>query len=265
MPQVSSAQRFNHPTNEGRGNVRQFAPAQQGRPTASPAFNRPAAQPPARSINGGNHNISRPATTVNVQQRPVQERFVEPKRTKAPVIENPRANVHRSTTVRENVNVYHPSNIQYHQYSYHPYHPSTWGPSWHPIGFIAASLARDAFIFSLANRQYYYDEGVYYQPVSGGYTVVSAPIGAVVGSLPDGYETVQLGNDYFYYYGGTFYVGLDQGYQVVDAPIGAIVVNIPDGATQQNIDGEIYLFYNNTYYEPVSYNGEDAYQVVQVN
>ena len=278
MPQVSSAQRFSHPSAAGGGSIRQSAPAPQSRPAASPAFNRPAAQPPrqfapapqshpaaspafnhpaaqppSRSINGGsqnfgNHNSNRPTT---VAPRPV-----------APVIENAKAKVHRSTSVRENVNVYHPSNIQYHQSSYHP---SNWGPSWHPLGFIAASLARDVFIFSLANRQYYYDEGVYYQPVSGGYTVVSAPIGAVVGSLPDGYETVQLGNDYFYYYGGTFYVGLDQGYQVIDAPIGAVVMDIPDGATQQDINGEIYLVYNNTYYEPVSFNGEDAYQVVQIN
>ena len=266
MPQISSAQRFNHPSAAGGGSIRQFAPAPQSRPAASPAFNRPAAQPPSRSINGGsqnfgNRNSNRPAT---VTSRPVASRPVAP-RPVAPVIENAKAKVHRSPTVRENVNVYHSGNIQSHQYSYHPYHPSNWGPSWHPLGFIAASLARDAFIFSLANRQYYYDEGVYYQPVSGGYTVVSAPIGAVVGSLPDGYETVQLGNDYFYYYGGTFYIGLDQGYQVVDAPIGAVVMDIPDGATQQNINGEIYLVYNNTYYEPVSFNGEDAYQVVQIN
>ena len=287
VPQVSSAQRFSHPTNEGRGSVRQSAPAQQnspaaapattGRgnvrqstpapqshPAASPAINRPQAQPPSRTINGGsqnfgNRNVNRP-TTVNPAPRPV-----EPKRTNAPIIENPKANEHRSTTIRENINVYHSSNIQSHPYSYHPYHPSSWGPSWHPIGFIAAKLARDAFIFSLANRQYYYDQGVYYQPVSGGYTVVSAPVGAVVSSLPDGYETVQVGDDYFYYYGGTFYIGLDQGYQVVDAPIGAIVMDIPDGATQQNINGEIYLAYNNTYYEPVSFNGQDAYQVVQFN
>lgn len=280
MPQVSSAQRFSHPTMAGGGGSirqsapqsrpaaspafnrpasqppRQFAPEPQSRPAASPAINRPAAQPPSRSINGGSRNYNRPTT---VAPCPVAPRPV------APVIENAKAKVRRSTTVHENVNVYHSSNIQYHPYSYHPYHPSDWGPSWHPIGFIAATLARDAFIFSLANREYYYDEGVYYEPISGGYTVVSAPIGAVVGSLPDGYETIQLGDDYYYYYGGTFYIGLDQGYQVVVAPIGAIVTDIPDGATQQNINGEIYLFYNNTYYEPVSYNGEDAYQVVQIN
>lgn len=287
IPQISSAQRFNHPTNEGRGNVRQSAPAQQGRPEfstgatdrgnrrqsvpapqshpASPYFNPPAAQPTVRTINGGsqnfgNRNYNRPITTVNAEQQPV-----EPKRINSPVIENPRAKEHRSSTVRENVNVYHSSNIQTRPYSYHPYHPSSWGPSWHPIGFMAATLARDAFIFSLANRRYYYDEGVYYQPVAGGYIVVSAPIGAVVSSLPDGYETVQVGDDYFYYFGGTFYIGLDQGFQVVNAPPGAIVMDIPDGATQQNINGEIYLVYNNTYYEPVSFNGQDAYQVVQVN
>lgn len=92
-----------------------------------------------------------------------------------------------------------------------------------------------------------------------------APIGAVVSFLPPGYETTMVGNDYYYYYGGTFYINTGNGYQVVPAPIGAVVTQIPDGAVQQDIDGQTYLVYNNTYYQPVSQDGQDAYEVVQVN
>jgi len=118
---------------------------------------------------------------------------------------------------------------------------------------------------SIANQQYYYDEGVYYQPSSGGYSVVPAPVGALVSSLPPGYETTMVGNDDYFYYGGAFYIDTGNGYQVVQAPYGAVVTQIPDGAVQQDINGQTYLVYNNVYYQPVSQNGQDAYEVVQVN
>jgi hypothetical protein len=74
-----------------------------------------------------------------------------------------------------------------------------------------------------------------------------------------------VGNDYYYYYGGTFYMDTGNGYQVVPAPYGAVVSQIPDRAIQQDINGQTYLVYNNTYYQPVSVNGADAYEVVQIN
>jgi hypothetical protein len=120
-------------------------------------------------------------------------------------------------------------------------------------------------LFSLANQQYYYDQGVYYEPYQGGYSVVPAPIGAMVSSLPPGYETTMVGNDSYYYYGGAFYIDTGNGYQVVQAPFGAVVTQIPDGAQQQTINGQDYLVFNNTYYQPISQDGQDAYEVVQVN
>ncbi len=95
--------------------------------------------------------------------------------------------------------------------------------------------------------------------------MVPAPIGATVSSLPPGYETTMVGNDYYYYYGGAFYIDTGNGYQVVQAPYGAVVTQIPDGAIQQDINGQTYLVFNNVYYQPVSQNGTDAYEVVQVN
>ena len=266
LPQTTLAQRFNHGGGGGGG----FRPAPaQSRPAPvesrpAPVMNRPAPvenrpAPPVNrpalvenrpvnneSINGGgrnigNHDYGRAGTAV------VDNRG------------NARPNVH------VNVNVYHTNGRPaYRPYAYHPFHPYIWGPRWHPVGFFIASLAADAYLFSLANQQYYYDDGVYYEPYQGGYQAVAAPVGALVSFLPPGYETVPLGDDTFYYYGGTFYVAADQGYQVVQAPPGAIVSEIPDGATQQDINGQTYLVYNSTYYQPVSSDGQDAYQVVQV-
>jgi hypothetical protein len=283
MPQSVKAQRLSHPNYGGGGARPSAAPAQNfnrpapvmTRPANNPAPSRPPQQMPSRppqqtqsrpiqqpqptenrqTISGGNnnhdynqHNYSRNTAAY-----------------RAPVTVQRNVTVQHNVTVHENVNVYHNHYQPVHAYAYHPYHPYYWGHNWHPLGFFAATLATDAFLVSAANQQYYYDEGVYYQPLSGGYSVVPAPVGATVSSLPPGYETTMVGNDYYYYYGGAFYVDTGNGYQVVAAPYGAVVTQIPDGAIQQDINGQTYLVYNNTYYQPVSQNGTDAYEVVQVN
>jgi len=166
---------------------------------------------------------------------------------------------------RFNDNAYHQV-YGFHNYSYHPYHPYIWGPYWHPFGFFAATLGADALFFSLANQQYYYDNGVYYQPYNGGYTVVAPPVGAVVNYVPSGYQVVQGADGaQYYYYGGAFYIPQGGSFRVVPAPTGAIVNQIPEGAQDQQINGQDYVLYNNTYFQPISQNGQDAYEVVQVN
>jgi hypothetical protein len=258
ISQKSVAQRFSHASGGG-GGFNRSAPTfnHSAAPTMTRSVSVPS--PVTRTINGGslnngNHNFNRNNTVVNVTAHTA----VTPRT--APV------NARTNTSVHENFNVYHSPNQSFHPYAYHPYHPYYWGPSWHPIGFFAATLAADAFYFSIANQPYYYDDGVYYEPTTGGYTAIPPPVGAIVNTIPDGYETVQVGDDYFYYYAGTFYIGTDQGgYQVVTAPLGAVVTDIPDGAAEQDINGQSYLIYNNTYYQPVSQNGQDAYEVVQAN
>lgn len=194
-----------------------------GAPVPRPALQQQA--PP--TINGGvrnfgNHDFNRPA----------------------PVIYN-------NVNVRNTVNIHD-----------HPYHPHYWGPRWHPVGFFQPALTAGASWFDLNNQRYYYDDGCYYLPGNGGYSVVPPPTGAVVGSLPDGYETPMVGNDTYYYFGGAFYVAIDQGYQVVDAPPGAVVTQLPAGAVDQLINGQDLLMYNNVYYLPVSQDGQDAYEVI---
>jgi hypothetical protein len=255
-PQDGMAQRFNHGGGGGGARpaapVRQVAPArpapaprQEARPVeAKPAEVRPTINGGGRNI--GNHDFNHTVdvhTTVNVHEN---------------------VNVRGNVDARDHVNVYHTGGYRgIHPYYYHPYRPSYWGPHWHPLGFFLTALAADAIYFSFNNQRYYYDDGCYYLPSNGGYSVVPAPIGAMVGSLPDGYETTMVGNDTFYYFGGAFYIQTDQGYQVVAAPPGAVITQLPVGAVDQQINGQDLLVYNNVYYSPISENGQDAYEVVQ--
>jgi hypothetical protein len=290
IPQETRAQRFSHPNFGGAGqagrpsaapsqNFSRPAPA-MNRPAAAPANNRPSQpvfnrQPQTQpqenrstinggSYNTGNHDYNQHDNNQNatIARPPVNAHNNIPN---IPVQPHENVAVQRNFNAHENVNVYHNHYQPSHSYVYHPYHPYYWGHNWHPLGYIAASLATDAYLMSIANQQYYYDEGVYYQPTSGGYSVVPAPVGAIVSFLPPGYETTMVGNDYYYYYGGVFYIDTGNGYQVVPAPYGAVVTQIPDGAVEQDINGQTYLLYNNTYFQPVSQNGVDAYEVVQVN
>jgi hypothetical protein len=112
--------------------------------------------------------------------------------------------------------------------------------------------------------QYRYDDGVYYEPSNGGYRVVPAPFNAVISSLPPDYSTVNVGGDNYYYYGGVFYISMADGYQVVQAPPGAIVSNLPDGCEQIQANGITYLKYNGAYFQPIQYEGQDVYEVVDM-
>ena len=273
IPQSGHAQRLPHPNYNGGGRPSN-APSQNfSRPAPAanrpaPAVNRPPQQMPNRIAEQPRQVESRPTINGAGNMNHDYNQHNYNRNTAAyrpPVTVQKNVTVQHNVTVHENVNVYHNHYQPEHAYAYHPFHPYYWGHNWHPPGYFAASLATDAFLLSIANRQYYYDEGVYYQPSEGGYSVVPAPIGAMVSSLPPGYETTMVGNDYYYYYGGAFYINTGNAYQVVQAPYGAVVTQIPDGAIQQDINGQTYIVYNNTYYQPVSQNGTDAYEVVQVN
>ena len=228
FPQDSAAQRFGHGGGGGGGSRGGGGGAPRGGGGGG------------RTINGGSRNEGNHVFRA-LASRPVGTVF----------------------GIRHNENVYHHV-YGAHPYAYHAYHPYMWGPYWHPFGFFATALTADAIMFSIASQQYYYDNGVYYEPSNSGYTVVPPPIGAVVTYLPAGYLTVQVGDAIYYYYGGAFYISQGGSFRVVPAPVGAIVTEIPEGATEQVINGENYLLYNNTYYAPISQNGQDAYEVVQV-
>ena len=94
---------------------------------------------------------------------------------------------------------------------------------------------------------------------------MAPPLGAIITGLPNGYATVNVGGIDYFYYGGTFYVAAPDGYQIVQAPPGAIVYNLPDGCQQIQAGNNItYLMYNNAYFQPIEYNGQNAYEVVEI-
>ena len=255
-PEQSTAQVFRHGGFSPRpapAPAQRMAPApaprpapQQRMPTPAPRQEIRQPEPARPTINGGtrnfgNHDFNRPAPPV--------------------VHEN--INVHNRVDIHDHVNVYHTGGYRgIHPYYYHPYRPYYWGPHWHPVGFFLTALAADAIWLNVNGQRYWYDDGCYYLPSNGGYSVVAAPAGADIGSLPDGYETTMVGDDTYYYFGGTFYVAVDQGYQVVAAPPGAVITQLPTGAVDQQINGEDLLVYNNVYYLPISQDGQDAYEVV---
>lgn len=147
-------------------------------------------------------------------------------------------------------------------YAYHPYAPYYWGPAWHPPGFFIGAMAATAISINVANAAFMYDQGVFYAPSGGGFTVVEAPVGAAIVMLPRGYSSVVSTNGTYYYFGGTFYMQQDGNYLVIPPPPGAIITQLPSGAKQVKQDGQTYMKYNGTLYQPVLSNGVDAYQVV---
>ncbi len=156
----------------------------------------------------------------------------------------------------------------YHPYAYHPYHPFYWGPAYHPWGFFIAALATTAIIVTVANQQYHYDQGVYYAPSNGGYTVVQAPVGAVVTTIPSTAQTVAITGATTtnnYYYGGTFYEKSGGGYTVVPPTAGAIVTSLPEGGKETKVGDVTYVKYGDTYYQPIKQDGKDVYEVVKVD
>jgi uncharacterized protein DUF6515 len=117
-------------------------------------------------------------------------------------------------------------------------------------------------IYAEGNPYYYYD-GVYYEPGSSGYVVVSPPLGAVVGQLPPGAQAIALGPNIYYYAGGAFYEQEPQGFVVVSPPLGATVSMLPPGATPVTINGNLYYQVDGAYFMPVMQNGIPVYTVAQ--
>jgi hypothetical protein len=161
--------------------------------------------------------------------------------------------------------MYYNGHMGYYPYCYHPYTPYMYGAFWHPYGFFVASLATTAVLVSLANQNYYYNQGIYYTQASGGYTVVAPPVNITVINLPQGLETIPYNGSTYYYFSGTFYSKSSNGYTVIKAPVGAVITNLPDGGKQEQVDGQNYVVYNNTYFLPIVQNGNNVYQVVEIS
>ena len=60
-----------------------------------------------------------------------------------------------------------------------------------------------------------------------------------------------------------FCTTIDQN-KVIVASDGAIVTNIPDGAEEVEIEDQKSVFYNETYLQLITQDGNDVYQVVEM-
>jgi hypothetical protein len=213
------------------------------------------------NVNSGNKNVSIDNSKKNVNVNVDKSKDIK-------------VNNSRNTTVRRNS--YHPYTRPpyrygghryycYQPYHYHPYRPYAWGPVYHPWGFFAATLAATAIILTVESQQYHYDQGVYYAPSNGGYTVVAAPVGATITTLPPNTQTVVVNETTNnYYYGGTYYEKSSGGYTVVPPTAGTIVENLPDGGKEVKMGNQTYVQVGDTYYQPIQQNGKDYYEVAEV-
>jgi len=190
-------------------------------------------------------------------------------------------NINRNNYVRNNRNYVRRSPYPYRRppytyggfhfychfgYSYHPFQPYYWGPTWHPWGFFVATLTTTAIIVSVNNQKYHYDQGVFYEESDGGYTAVQAPNGAVVNDIPNDAEQIVIEQNVTnnYYYGGTYYEKEDGKYEVVEPTSGSLVTNLPEGAEEVKVGDVTYVQYGETFYQPVSVDGKEMYEVVQI-
>jgi hypothetical protein len=153
----------------------------------------------------------------------------------------------------------------FYNYYYHPYRPYYYGSFFHPVGYFRIGLGSAAISIILNGNNYWYDDGIFYQPYNSGYQVIAAPDGAYISRLPVGYTTIDLGGNTYYYFAGTFYATSAQGFVVTDAPPGAIVYDLPEGCSEIQVDGMTYLQYNGTTFQPVMIDGRDAYEVVALD
>jgi hypothetical protein len=121
-----------------------------------------------------------------------------------------------------------------------------------PLGFITLNIG---------GAPYYYDDGIYYQPIQGGYQEVYPPVGAAIPQPPDGAIEVYAGNQVYYYAGGGFYVQQPDGnYAIAPTPLGVVVPELPPEAVQVSVNGRIAYQFNGIYYQPVFVNGVTEYQ-----
>lgn len=87
------------------------------------------------------------------------------------------------------------------------------------LGVSVPVLGAGALVLGYAGARWYIDQGVWYQPASGGYVVTTPPIGAIIPSLPPNYAAIVYGGVPYYFASGVYYVEVPgQGYRVVPAP-----------------------------------------------
>lgn len=226
-----------------RGGGRAAAPAPHA---AAPAHAAPAPRAaPPMAVDRAFHGSVRHAETP-VEHRPAINR-VEPERH----VEVNRA-PERRVEVHPDVRVHRDVDVDFHR-----------DRRWHDFAFgrRLAVLPFGFLTLNIGGVPYYYDDGIYYQPIDGQYQEVYPPVGADLAQPPDGAIQVYAGGQTYYYAGGAFYVQQPDGsFVIAPTPIGVVVPELPPGAAQVWANGAMAYQFNGIYYRPVFVNGVTQYQ-----
>lgn len=179
---------------------------------------------------------------THVVQRPVEVRR-EP--------DHP-AEVRHEIAPRHDFVVHHDVEVDVHRQ--HFWHDFAFGRHFAvlPVGFLTLQIG---------GAPYCYYDGIFYQPVDGGYQEVYPPVGAAVPQPPDGAIEIDAGGLAYYYAGGAFYVQQPDGaFAIAPTPMGVAVPELPPGAVQVSVSGTPAYQFNGIYYQPVFVNGVTQYE-----
>jgi len=157
------------------------------------------------------------------------------------------------------------------------------------LGFYLGVLPYGYYPFFYGDAQYYYSNGIFYQPYAGGgYAVTTPPVGAAVPGLPRGAKAIMIDNQQYYEFNGVYYkiVINDQGQKVyvvagkdgvlntdgaqaqedMTPHVGDIVNQLPDNCRKVSLNGKKYFVaQDDIYYEQIKdNNGNTAYRIASV-
>ena len=132
------------------------------------------------------------------------------------------------------------------------------------IGECVSRLPNGAIMMASGSNYFYYN-GIFYQPRNGRYIVVLAPKGIRINILPYEFIKLKIDNNNYYYFFGTFYTLCKDGsFIVTTPPIGAKVNALPYGykiVKEDNID--CYLFNKTLYKEIITEGNKTKYLVIK--
>ena len=98
------------------------------------------------------------------------------------------------------------------RHRHHHYYPA--------VGYAVEVLPPGFVTLGFASRRFFFQGGVWFEPLGGGFAVVRPPLGIVVPALPPDYSTVWAGGVPYYYANDTYYVSSPDGYAVTNPPAG---------------------------------------------
>jgi len=125
----------------------------------------------------------------------------------------------------------------------------------------------DERLIKVGDKEYYYDDGVFYKALpNGNYVVVPAPVDARVARIPeDSYKLNMQGKPYYYFLGTYYDLDLDQGNFVVVKPKPGIVVPLlPEGTSIEYLENKKFYVFNEVYYRTCILNSGIVFMVKKV-